>query len=117
VSRSVRLPGGPLETFGDGSVVVRYSAAGTGWTQLVATVSVKGKKTPVTAGAAAVKKPSGVLRIPLMDESVLLPRGQKLVVTLGAAASGVYQAPAGTSSIKIGRVTLKLSVLRRAVSR
>lgn len=117
VSRSVRLPGGPLETFGDGSVVVRYSSAGTGWTQLVATVSVKGSKTPVTVGAAPVKKPSGVLRVPLMDESVLLPRGRKLVVTLGAGSSGVYQAPAGMSSIKIGRVTLKLSVLKRAVSK
>jgi alpha-beta hydrolase superfamily lysophospholipase len=117
VSRAVRLPGGPLETFGDGSVVVRYSAAGTGWKQLVATVSVKGTKTPVTVGAALVRRSSGVLRIPLMDESVLLPRGKKLVVALGAAANGVYQAPAGTSSIRIGRVTLELSVLKRAVSR
>jgi pimeloyl-ACP methyl ester carboxylesterase len=117
VRSSVRLPGGPLETFGDGYVIVRYSGAGATWTQLAATVSVKGQKTPVTEGAARVTKRSGVLRIPLMDQAVLLPRGKKLVVTVGAGSSDVYKAPGGTSStIKVGRVTLKLSVLRSAVS-
>jgi pimeloyl-ACP methyl ester carboxylesterase len=120
LSRSARLTGGPLETFGDGSVTVRYSGAGPAWTQLVATVSVRGQATPVTEGGAPVTKPSGVLRIPLMDESVLLPRGKKLVVTLSASSpDGVFHAPlAGTSdSISIGRVTLDLSLLRRTVSR
>lgn len=118
VSRSARLTGGPLESFGDGSVTVRYSGAAQGWTQLVATVSVQGRTTPVTEGAARMTKASGVLRIPLMDESVLLPRGKKLVVRVGAASKdGVYQAPSGQNgSIAIGRVTLNLSLLKRAVS-
>jgi pimeloyl-ACP methyl ester carboxylesterase len=121
VSRSVRLPGGPLETFGDGSVTVRYSGATKAWTRLVATVAVRGKATPVTVGAAPVTNPAGVIRIPLSNQAVLLPRGKRLVITVGAqSADGVYgkapAAPAG-STITIGRVTLKLSLLRRTVSR
>ena len=120
LSRSVRLTGGPLETFGDGSVTVRYSGAGKTWTQLVGTVSVQGRATPVSEGAALVPKSSGVLRIPLMGGSVLLPRSQKVVVTLSASSKdGVYRAPsvAGNDSISVGRVTLNLPLLRRAVSR
>ncbi|HEU5476214.1 MAG TPA: CocE/NonD family hydrolase [Gaiellaceae bacterium] len=120
LSRSVRLTGGPLETFGDGSVTVRYSGAGKTWTQLVATVSVQGRASPVSEGAALVTKPSGVLRIPLMGESVLLPRSQKVVVTLSASSQdGVYRAPSvdGNDSISVGRVTLNLPLLRRTVSR
>lgn len=119
--RSVRLTGGPLETFGDGSISVRYSGASGAWTQLVATVSVKGRGTPVTEGAARIAKPAGVLRIPLLNEAVLLPRGKRLVVTVGTSSpDGLYQSPppvAGRNSITIGRVTLKLSLLRLAVSR
>ncbi|HEY3550666.1 MAG TPA: CocE/NonD family hydrolase, partial [Gaiellaceae bacterium] len=89
-TRSARLTGGPHETFGDGFVRVRYSGA-TNWTHLVATVSVKGAKVPVTEGAAVVKASSGVLKIPLMDEAVVLPRGKKLVLELGAvSADDVY---------------------------
>jgi alpha-beta hydrolase superfamily lysophospholipase len=120
LTRSVRLTGGPLETFGDGSVTVRYSGAGRTWTQLVATLSVQGKATPVSEGAALVTRPSGVLRIPLLNESVLLPRSKKLVVTLSASSKdGVYRAPpgSGSDSISVGRVTLNLSLLRRTVSR
>jgi alpha-beta hydrolase superfamily lysophospholipase len=123
-SRSVRLPGGPQETFGDGYVKVRYSAA-SHWTHLAATVSVKGSKTPVTEGAAPIKSASGVVKIPLMNEAVLLPRGKKLVVKIGAvSADDVYHlgipiyasaAPQG-ASIKVGSETLKLSFLRHAVS-
>ncbi len=116
--RSVRLPGGPLETFGDGSLSVRYSG-NSGWTDLRALVSVKGRRTPLTAGAAAIGESAGVVKIPLLDEAVLLPRGKKLVVTVGATtADGVYEAPAGKSaSLTIGRVTLHLSLLKRSVSR
>jgi pimeloyl-ACP methyl ester carboxylesterase len=119
LGRSVRLTGGPLETFGDGSVTVRYSGAGGAWTHLVATVSLRGKKTPITEGAALLTKPSGLVKIPLMDESVLLPRGKKVVVTLGAGSKdGVYQAPAGNKpTIRIGRITLNLSLLEHAVSK
>lgn len=119
VSRSVRLTGGPLETFGDGSVAVRYSGVAGGWTHVIATVAVKGKSTPVTFGAARVTKKSGVLKIPLSDQAVLLPRGKQLVVTVGGeTAGGVYlSAPGGSGSITIGRVTLNLSLLKRAVSK
>jgi ABC-2 type transport system ATP-binding protein len=118
VSRSAFLTGGPLETFGDGSVVVRYSGASR-WTQLVATVSVQGSSTPVSVGAAPVTKAAGLLRIPLLDEAVLLPRMKRVVVTVGAtSADGVFaqDLPAG-AAITVGRVTLNLSLLPLAVSR
>lgn len=117
LSRWARLTGGPLETFGDGSITVRYSGA-SGWTHLAAAVLVKGRKIPVTVGAAPVTKPAGLLRIPLLDEAVLLPRGKRLVVQLGGTARGgvfTQDVPAG-ATITIGRVTLKLSVLQRTVS-
>jgi pimeloyl-ACP methyl ester carboxylesterase len=124
-TRSARLTGGPHETFGDGFVKVRYSGASK-WTHLVATLSVKGAKTPVTEGAAPVKAPSGVVKIPLMDEAVHLPRGKKLVLKLSAvSADDVYRlgipiyaspAPAG-AAIRVGRASLRLSFLRHAVSK
>jgi dienelactone hydrolase len=124
-TRSARLTGGPHETFGAGSLTVRYSGA-TNWTHLVATVSVKGSKTPVTEGAAPIKSSSGTVKIPLMNEAVRLPRGKKLVVKLGAtSADDVYHfgipiygsaAPQG-ASIKLGSATLKLSFLRHTVSK
>jgi ABC-2 type transport system ATP-binding protein len=124
-TRSTRLTGGPHETFGAGSLTVRYSGA-QNWTQLVATVSVKGSKTPVTEGAAPIKASSGTVKIPLMDEAVRLPRGKKLVVKLGAtSADDVYHlgvpiyasaAPQG-ASIKLGSASLKLSLLRHTVSK
>jgi dienelactone hydrolase len=118
VSRSVRLTGGPLESFGDGSVGVRYTGAAGTWSHLVATVTVKGASTPVTFGAARVTRRSGVLKIPLSDQAVFLPRGKRLVVTVGGeTADGVYAQPAGSGSITLGRITLNLSVLQRAVSK
>ncbi len=124
-TRSARLTGGPHETFGDGFVTVHYSAA-QNWTRLVATVSVKGSKTPVTEGAAPIETASGVVKIPLMDEAVLLPRGKKLVVELGAVSADdvyhagipVYASPAAEgASIKIGSASLRLSLLRHVVSK
>ncbi len=123
VHRSVRLPGGPLETFGDGSLSVRYSGNDGQWTEIRAMASVKGSKTPVTVGAAPLTRSSGTLKIPLLDEAVLLPRGKRLVVTVGAtSADGVYspivgRGAGGSPAIKIGRITLKLSLLKRAVSK
>ena len=122
VSRSVRPTGGPLETFGDGSVTVRYSGAHD-WSDLVATVALNGTSTPVTFGAAPVTKTAGVVRIPLSDQAVLLPRGQRLVVKVGwQSADGVYSSvlptvPPNSSRITINRITLTLSLLKRAVSR
>jgi hypothetical protein len=116
--RSVRLAGGPLETFGDGYLTVRYSG-NHGYGALVASVTVKGSSTPVTFGAAHVTKSSGVLRIPLSDQALLLPRGKRLVAAVGGkGVSGVYLPPnAKGGSITIGRVTLNLSLLKHAVSK
>jgi alpha-beta hydrolase superfamily lysophospholipase len=123
--RSARLTGGPHETFGDGFVSVRYSGA-KDWTHLVATVSFQGAKAPVTEGAAPIKASSGVVKIPLMDEAVLLPRGKKLQLRLGATSADdlyhvkvpIYASPAPPgSSIKIGGATLRLSLLKHTVSK
>lgn len=118
LSRSAFLTGGPLETFGGGSIVVRYSGA-SNWTHLVATVSVRGQAAPVTVGAAPVTKAAGLLKIPLADDAVFLPRDKRLTVTLGGTSpSGGFtqDVPVG-ATISIGRVTLNLSLLRLAVSR
>ena len=123
--RSARLTGGPHETFGAGSVTVRYSGAKS-WTHLVATVSIQGANTVVTEGAALIKASSGVVKIPLMKDAVLLPRGKRLRVRLGATswddAYGlgipVYASlPPQGASIKLGRASLNLSFLKRAVSK
>ena len=123
--RSARLTGGPHETFGDGSVTVRYSGA-TNWTHLVATVSIQGGNTLVTEGAAPIKSSSGVVKIPLMNEAVRLPRGKRLRVRLGATSWDdayrlgipVYASvPPQGASIKLGSATLKLSFLKHTVSK
>jgi alpha-beta hydrolase superfamily lysophospholipase len=124
-TRSVRLTGGSHETFGDGFLTVHYSGAAN-WTHLVAMVSVKNNATPITEGAASIKSSAGVVRIPLMNESVLVPRGKRLVVSLGSESADnvnqvgvpIYASPAPQgASIKIGSETLKLSFLKRTVSK
>jgi pimeloyl-ACP methyl ester carboxylesterase len=124
-TRSARVTGGPFETFGDGFVTVHYSGAKS-WTHLVATVSVKGQRTPVTEGAAPITAASGVVKIPLMDEAVLLPRGKKLVLKLGAiSADNVYHvgvpiygtAAPQAGSITVGSASLKLSILKHTISK
>jgi len=121
VSRSVRLTGGPLETFGRSFLSIRYSR-NSALTELRAQVSVMRSKAPVTVGAAKLKKGSGVVKVPLLDEAVLLPRGHRLVVTVGEiTAGGVYLpfhgGPGTAPAIKIGRITLHLSLLKHAVSK
>ncbi len=118
VSRRARLTGGLHETFGGGTVVVRYSGA-KDWPRLVATVAVAGATPPVTVGAVQITRPEGVATIHLLDESVLLPAGKRLVVTIGATSpAGLYtQDVPGDGTITIGRETLKLSLLKRPVSR
>ena len=124
VKRSVRLTGGPFETFGHGSLSIRYSGAEfihrvDPPVDIRATVSIQGSKTPVTFGGALVTKKAGVVHIPLSDQAVVLPRGKRLVVTVGTpTADGVYTPIFGTVlEIKIGRITLNLSLLKRNVSK
>jgi branched-chain amino acid transport system substrate-binding protein len=122
VVRSVRLPGGPFETFGVTTITVPYANA-SGWDRLVAVLSVSGSSTPVTAGGVKLSAASGTATIRLMNEAVRFPRGSRLTITLGATS--VVQSPSNAlylddvqpgSSITIGRSTLKLSVLARPVS-
>ncbi len=110
-TRSAWLPGGPLETFGGGSVTIRYTGAS--WGQVVAKVTTATGKI-VTEGAAPVKNSAGVLKIPLLNEARFLPRGKKVVVTLINHDATFGGSSGGT--IAVSRVTLKLSVLTRAVS-
>jgi alpha-beta hydrolase superfamily lysophospholipase len=120
-TRSVRPTGGPLETFGDSSLSIRYSG-NSALTEIRAMVSVKGSSAPLTVGAAKLARGSGVVKIPLLDEAVLVPRGKRLVVAVGGiSAHGVYLpyfgGPGEPPVIKIGRMTLNLSLLKKTVSR
>jgi branched-chain amino acid transport system substrate-binding protein len=124
VVRSVRVTGGPHETFGDTTVTVRYSGAQS-WDRLVAVLAVAGSSTPITAGGVKLNAASGTATIKLMDEAVKIPAGKKL--TLYLSSTSLAQNPndalylnsvsSSTAQITIGRVTLKLSVLKKAVSR
>ena len=116
VARGVRVTGGPHETFGDSTVTVRYSNA-KGWDHLVAAVNVAGSSTPITEGGVKITAPSGIATVHLLNESVLIPAGRRVVVTLSATSDVYGVNVAAGSSITIGRETLKLSVLTRAVSR
>ncbi len=110
LKRHVWLPGGPLETFGSGSVTIRYSHAS--WKQVVVTITAG--KAFVSLGAMPVTQAAGVMKIPLMNWMTLLPGRTKLVLRLMSHDTTFGGTSGG--SIDVGRVTLKLSVLRRAVS-
>jgi alpha-beta hydrolase superfamily lysophospholipase len=120
LTRSARLTGGPLETFGDGSLTIRYSR-NSALTEIRAMVSLKGGAV-FTVGAAKLGGASGVVKIPLFDEAVLLPRGHRVAVTVGGiSADGVYL-PVGRGSgsppaVTIRGMTLNLSLLKKTVSR
>jgi alpha-beta hydrolase superfamily lysophospholipase len=123
VARGVRITGGPHETFGDSTVTVRYSNA-KGWDRLVAVLTVAGQSTPITAGGVKLTAASGTAKIKLMNEAVRVPAGAKLVLYLGATSTvqssgdALYLADVQPgSSITLGRATLTLSVLKKAVSR
>lgn len=121
VVRGARVPGGPHETFGASSVTVRYSNA-QAWDRLVAVVAVG--TTPITAGGVKLTAASGTATIKLMNQAVRVGAGRRLVVYL--ASTSLAQSPANalylagvqpSSQITIGRATLTLSVLKKAVSR
>jgi alpha-beta hydrolase superfamily lysophospholipase len=123
VVRSARITGGPHETFGDSSVVVRYSGA-KNWDRLVAVLAVAGSSTPITAGGVRLTAASGKVTINLMNEAVRVAAGKKLVLYL--SSTSIAQDPGDAlylaavqpgAEITIGRVTLNVSVLKKAVSR
>jgi alpha-beta hydrolase superfamily lysophospholipase len=123
VVRSARITGGPHETFGDSTVVVRYSNA-KNWDRLVAVLAVAGNSTPITAGGVKLTAASGKVTINLMNEAVRFAAGKKLVLYL--SSTSIAQDPGDAlylaavqpgAEITIGRVTLNVSVLKQAVSR
>ena len=123
VVRSARITGGPHETFGDSTVVVRYSGA-KNWDRLVAVLAVAGNSTPITAGGVKLTAASGKVTIKLMNEAVRFAAGKKLVLYL--SSTSIAQDPSDAlylaavqpgAEITIGRVTLNVSVLKTAVSR
>jgi branched-chain amino acid transport system substrate-binding protein len=123
VVRSVRVTGGPHETFGDSTVTVRYSGAKL-WDRLVAVLTVQGSTTPITAGGVKVTGTSGTATIRLMDEAAKIPAGKKLTLYLSSTSLAQNQDPLyiaavndPSAQITVGKVTLKLSVLKKAVSR
>jgi hypothetical protein len=119
VVRSVRLTGGPHETFGDSTVTVRYSGM-KNWDHLVAVLSASGIPTAISTGACALTGTSGVAQIHFMNESVRVPAGAKFTVTIAATsgAAPVYATGvAAGASVTIGRETLALSALKKAVSK
>jgi len=123
VVRSVRVTGGPHETFGDTTVTVSYSGA-TNWDRLVAVLAISGNPSPISAGGVKINAASGTATIKLMDEAVRIPTGKKLVVYLSSTslaqdpADALYLAAVQPNAqITIGRATLHLSVLAKAVSR
>jgi alpha-beta hydrolase superfamily lysophospholipase len=123
VVRGARITGGPHETFGDSTVVVRYSGA-SGWDRLVAVLAVAGSSTPITAGGVKLTAANGKVTIKLMNQAVRVAAGKKLVLYLSStslaqsSADALYLAAVPPSAhITIGRVTLNVSVLQQAVSR
>jgi alpha-beta hydrolase superfamily lysophospholipase len=123
VARSVRVTGGPHETFGDTTVTVNYSGAKS-WDRLVAVLAISGNPSPITAGGVKLSAASGTATIKLMNEAVRIPAGKKLVVYLSSTslaqdpADALYLASVQPGAqITIGRATLHLSVLTKAVSK
>lgn len=115
VTRGARLTGAAHETFGDGTVTVRYTNAKK-WDRLVAVVTVVGQSTPITEGGARVTAANGVATIHLFNEAVVIPAGKKVTVMIAATSDSYAVGVPKGASITIGRETLALSVLQRAAS-
>lgn len=119
--RNVRITGGPHETFGVSTVTVRYSNAQS-WDRLVAVLAVG--STPITAGGVKLTRSSGTVTIKLMNQTLRFAAGKRLTLYLAptslaqSSANALYLASVQPDAkITLGRVTLKLSVLKKAVSR
>lgn len=117
VDRSVRLPGGPFQTFGVGNVSLRYAITWPGATSapplaLIASVWLHKFQTSILEGAAFTDKWSGVITIPLLDVVADVPRGKPIGVRLYSTFGGGRYIPAG-AHIDITHVTASLSFLNR----
>ena len=116
--RSARLTGGPHDSFGVTKVVVRYSNAQS-FDRLVAVLAVG--STPITAGGVKLNAANGTATISLMDQVVRVKPGQKLTLFLSStslaqsSSNALYLAAVQPAArITIGRVTLNVSLLRKA---
>ena len=119
VARGVRVTGGPHETFGDSTLTVHYSGM-KNWSHLVAVLSASGIPTAISTGACALTGTSGVAQIHFMNESVRVAAGAKFTITLAGTSGNapVYATGvAAGASVTVGRETLALSVLKKAVSK
>jgi predicted acyl esterase len=118
-----------LETFGAPVVKVSFSTT-TGYKHLVAVLSAvtpTGSEIVIADGGAATPASSRRARtvtIRLQNEITSIPAGSRLRVTLGARSTVqsignlVYLIPVPEGSVaNVGRITLKLTVLRKPVSR
>jgi pimeloyl-ACP methyl ester carboxylesterase len=121
VVRGVRITGGPHETFGASTVTVRYTNA-RNWDRLVAVLAVG--TTPISAGGVKLTGASGTATIRLMDQAVRIGAGKRLVVYLSSTSTAQDPADAlylagvqPDAQLTVGSATLRLSVLKRAVSR
>jgi len=101
-------------------VLVRYSG-GQNWDRLVAVLAVG--TTPITAGGVKINAAQGTVTINLMNQMLKVPSGQKLTLYLAPTSLAQNNNPLYLASVQpdakitIGRVTLKLSMLKKAVSR
>jgi len=123
VVRSVRITGGPHETFGDSTVTVSYTGAKS-WDHLVAVLTIAGNSTPISVGGTKLNGASGTATIKLMNEAVRIPAGKPLMLYLSStslaqnSSDALYIAAVEpVAQITLGRATLRLSVLTKAVSR
>jgi hypothetical protein len=128
--RTLSLPPRRLEAFG--SATLRVSLASkTGWPHLVGVLSAltpDGREIVVSEGGAATPKLTGrprTVTIRFIDDAALIPARSRLRVTLGSAstAQNIQNAlyldigtPA-TARVTVGAATLRLPVLRKAISR
>jgi hypothetical protein len=121
VVRGVRITGGPHETLGVSTITVPYSNAKT-WDRLVAVVAVG--TDAITAGGVKLSASSGTATIKFMNQALHVGAGKRIVVYLSStslaqsSANALYLAGVQPGSqITIGRATLTLSVLKKAVSK
>jgi len=127
VVRSTAATTTPLEAFGAATVKVRLNATG-GWSRLVAVLTATtpaGKEIVVSGGGAPVASGASTLRIRLIDQATLVPKGSRLTVTLGT--SSLAQNPGNLlyldlplpdgAKATVGDVVLTLPVLKTPVSK
>ncbi len=130
VVRTVKLPRRTLETFG--SAVVRVTASSTaGWPHLVGVLSAltsDGKEIVVSEGGTQTAGLTGKARsvtIRFIDDATLIPPGSRLRLTLASASTAqninnllyLNIGMPESARVTIGKATLKLPVLQKAISR